>query len=197
MESDVSTWFLLLAAAVLVTFVILGFTFWFIWRAFRQVGGVSPYTGVPLRRALDLPYYTIETTFRYLNSYHQYDNRIFSLKKAAFCRDTGRIFQNAVTWYDAIKVDWSFLRKRYPGYYVSWGSLTRDQQQLIRESHDSLEGFQTEFSCPYPLPREITPEYIYTKPGPLYVDFGSKILLGWKVVPGTNLEVLIVQKPIK
>ena len=34
-----------------------------------------------------------------------------------------------------------------------------------------------------------------TRPGPLYVDIETKVLLGWKVVPGTDLEVLIVQKP--
>jgi hypothetical protein len=92
-------------------------------------------------------------------------------------------------------VDWNFLQKRYPGKYVSWGSLTEDQKKEVREQHVSLEGFQTEFSCPEPMPRAIEPKYAFIKPGPLYVDIDHKVLLGWKEVPGTEMEVLIVQKP--
>lgn len=194
---DTKTWVLLFAVAVIATFALLVFIFWFTWRTTTKAQAVSPYTGIPLRRATELPYYAVEKVFKYLNSYHQYDNRIFVLNRASFCRETGRIFQNSVTWYDIIKIDWRFLTKRYPGNYVSWGSLTREQQQLILNSHESLEGFQTELSSPVPQPKAILPEYIYTKPGPLYVDFEKKILLGWKVVPGTELEVLIVQKPVK
>jgi len=190
-------WVVLLSVAIMATFAILIAVFWYTWKSFRQSGGVCPYTGAPLRRATDLPYYSVERIFTYLNSYHQFDNRIFLLKKSMFCRDTGRIFQNTVNWFGIANVDWSFLIKRFPGYYVSWGSLTSEQQRYIREAHESLDGFQTEKSCPFPSPREITPEYTYTKPGPLYVDFSSKILLGWKIVPGTNLEILIVQKPVK
>ncbi len=194
---DTRTWVVIFAIAVVATFVLLGFIFWFTWRTTTKAQSVSPYTGLPLRRATELPYYAVEKIFKYLNSYHQYDNRIFLLRRASFCRETGRIFQNSVTWYDIIKINWNFLRKRYPGNYVSWGSLSRDQQQLIREAHESLEGFQTELSSPNRLPRAIEPEYIYTKPGPLYVDFEKKLLLGWKEVPGTELEILIVQKPVK
>jgi len=98
---------------------------------------------------------------------------------------------------DTVKVDWTFLQKRYPGIWVSWGSLNSDQQRAISDAHESLEGFQTEVSSPSPAPRAIEPEYAYTKPGPLYVDIQTKVLLGWKVVPGTELEVLIVQKPVR
>ncbi len=191
------TWVVLLSVAIMTTFIILFAVFWYTWQSFRQVNGVSPYTGTPLRKATEIPYYSMERVFRYLNSYHQYDNQIFLIKRSMFCRDTGRIFQNTVSWLGIAKVDWSFLIKRYPGYYVSWGSLTTEQQRYIQEAHETLDGFQTESSCPFPLPKEITPEYVYTKPGPLYVDFSSKILLGWKVVPGTDLEILIVQKPVK
>lgn len=132
-----------------------------------------------------------------MNSYHQYDNRIFDINRAAFCRELGRLFPDSLTWYNSISVDWNFLRKRYPGNYISWGSLTSEQQQLVREMHDSLEGFQTEMSSPDPAPRAVTPEYAFIKPGPLYIDYETKILLGWKIIPGTEFEVLIVQKPIK
>jgi len=194
---DSGTWVVLLSVAIMATFAVLITVFWYTWKSFKRAGAVSPYTGSPLRKATDLPYFSVERIFKYLNSYHQYDNRIFLLKRAMFCRDTGRVFQNTISWLNIENVNWSFLIKRFPGYYVSWGSLTHDQQQLIREAHDSLDGYQTETSCPFPSPREITPEYIYVKPGPLYVDFNSKILLGWKVVPGTELEVLILQKPVK
>jgi methionyl-tRNA synthetase len=37
-----------------------------------------------------------------------------------------------------------------------------------------------------PSPRAIESEFAYTKPGPLYVDINTNILLGWQVVPGTE-----------
>ena len=128
---------------------------------------------------------------------HEYDNKFFDLNKAAICRTTGRIFPDSVTWYGAVEVDWNFLQKRYRGEYVSWGSLTEEQKTIIKERHLSLEGFQTKFSSPNPSPRFIEPEYAYTIPGPLYVDIRTGILLGWKCVPDTELEVLIVQKPFE
>ena len=91
----------------------------------------------------------------------------------------------------------AFCKSGILGNYVSWGSLTKESQDAIRDAHASLDGFQTSESSPTPSPRAIEPEYVYTKPGPLYVDLETKVLLGWKVVPGTELEVLIVQKPIK
>ncbi len=102
-----------------------------------------------------------------------------------------------MTWFGAIKVEWDFLQKKYPGKFVSWGSLIEEQKEIIRGRHKSLDGFQTDFSSPVPSPRKIDPEYAYTKPGPLYVDIDTNVLLGWKVVPGTELEVLIVQKPVE
>jgi hypothetical protein len=137
----------------------------------------------------------MEKVLRYLYRYKQYDNRLFDLSKASFCRETGRIFQDSITWYDTISVDWGFLQKRYPGNYVSWGSLTLEQQSDIRDRHDALDGFQTERSSRRSSPRDVEPEFAFTKPGPLYVDVNTGILLGWKEVPGTDLEVLIVQKP--
>jgi hypothetical protein len=191
------SWTIILAAIILGSFTLLIVLFWFGWRLTQRSYSVSPYTGVPLRRTAEISYYSAERVLRFLYDLQQYDNRIFKLNCAAFCRETGRIFQDCVTWYDTIKIDWTFLQKRYPGHYVSWGSVSKEFQEIIRESHVSLEGFQTDRSSPTPSPRAIEPEYAYTKPGPLYVDPTTKILLGWKIVPGTDLEVLIVQKPIK
>lgn len=185
----------LLAALILTLFILLIIGFWIGWRLSQRSHSVSPYTGVPLRRAIEIPYSSAEKILGFLYDHQQYDNRIFKLRRAAFCRETGRIFQNCVSWFDTINVDWTFLQKRYPGHYVSWGSLSKEQQEEIRKEHSTLEGFQTEQSSPLPAPRAIQSEFAYTKPGPLYVDLDSKILLGWKEVPGTEFEVLIIQKP--
>lgn len=177
--------------ALVVTFVsyIIGY------RLLNQPASVSPYGRMPLRRASDLSYDSKERVLRYLFEMHQYDNPMFDMEKAAFCRETGRVFSHALTWYGIIKVDWSFLQKRYPGIYVSWGSLSDDQKEMIRSSHHSLDGYQTEYSSPEPAPSRIEPFYAMAAPGPLYVDLNTRILLGWKRVPLSDLEVLVVQKP--
>lgn len=189
-------WVIVIGVIILIAFLALFAVFWIVWRFTQRSHSLSPYTGIPLRRAVEIPYSSAERILRFLYQFQQYDNRIFKLRRAAFCRETGRIFQDCVTWFDVIHLDWNFLQKRYPGHYVSWGSLNRDQQEAIRKEHSSLEGFQTEQSSPFPAPRAIESEYVYLKPGPLYVDLQSKTLLGWKEVPGTEFEVLIVQKPL-
>lgn len=185
-------WFLFV---VLLTFsfLVAGF-FTQAWIRRKQVA-LSPYTKKPLRRGLDIPYQTREKVLRYLFFMHQYDNRMFDVTKAAFCRETGRLFPNAVSYFDTIHVDWTFLQKRYPGTYVSWGSLSHEQKEMIKASHHTLEGYQTALSSRNPAPSMIETMYAYETPGPLYVDLETKVLLGWKVVPGTDLEVLVVQKP--
>ncbi len=194
--SENTTWALLFAFAILGSFALLFTAFWFTWwKSKRQ--GICPYTGLPLRPATDLSFFTCERTLQFLYHFRQYDNRVFKLSKAAYSRETGRIFTDCINIFDNIYVDWTFLNKRYPGGYVSWGSLNEDQQKAIRKVHGSLEAFQTETSSPTPSPRAIEPEYCYTKPGPLYVNFETKVLLGWQMVPGTEVEILIVQKPIK
>ena len=190
-----TTQLLLLSFAILASFLLLvGLAFFSHWWL-RNDTCPSPYTKTPLRRASTLSYNSMVKVLRYLYNFQQYDNRIFLFGKSAFCRETGRIFQDCVTWYDTIRVDWTFLEKRHPGNWVSWGSLQEDQKAEIYYLHDSLEGFQVEFSSPNPAPRQIEPQYANAKPGPLYVDIDTKILLGWKMIPDSDLEVLIVQKP--
>lgn len=182
--------FILLTVLILFT----GFIY-SIWLT-RRKDSISPYSRLPLRRASELSYDSMERVLRFLYNMHQYDNRIITFKNAAFCRETGRIFPNAITWYNKIEVDWTFLQKRHPGRYVSWGSLTEEQQEIVKSYHDTLEGFQTEFSSPIPQPSIIDAKYAFAQPGPLYVDVDTNVLLGWKVVPETDLEVLIVQNPV-
>jgi hypothetical protein len=175
--------------------LIFGVFFAVAWWIERQRDSNSPYSGKPLRRAEYLSFYAKEQVLRYLYDYASYDNRMFKLSDAALCRETGRIFPNALTWYGVLYVDWKFLQKRLPGHYVSWGSLSMEQQEIIRRMQGSLKGYQTEFSSPRSSPREIEPEYAFMKPGPLYVNVETHTLVGWKSVPGTDYEVLIVQRP--
>lgn len=187
----------LFGLAILGVFFLLFGVFWFSWWMQRREVSLSPYTGMPLRRATTLSFSTMEKTLRFLLEMRQYDNPIFNFNKAAVCRETGRIFTNCVTWYDTIKVDWSFIQRRYSGHFVSWGSLSKEQQEGLRKVHDSLSAYQTEQSCSNPSPRMVDSKYVYIKPGPLYVEINSGVLLGWQIVPDTEIEVLVIQKPTK
>lgn len=188
--------FVLFVLFVGIVFALLIALFWFSRTLYISRESPSPYTGTPLRRASELPFMTKIYIERYLKQLRQYDNRPFNINKAAFCRDTGRIFPNCQTWTGAIVCDWNFLQKRYPGSYVSWGSLSKEQKEELQKAHGIIIGFQTEQSCPEPLPKMIQEDYVFTSPGPLYVDLSTQMLLGWKSVPDTDFEVLIVQKPL-
>lgn len=179
--------------------VFLGFFVVFVIALFFQRArpDVSPYSGLPLRNGSDLSYAAREKILRFLFDMKAYDNRMFDLSKAAVCRETGRVFPDAVNIFSNIKVNWGFLVKRYPGSYVSWGSLSEEQREEILSHHGEVKGFQMKESSKIASPRLIEPEFALLKPGPLYVDFEKKVLLGWKIVPDTEFEVLIVQKPIK
>ncbi|MBA3602653.1 MAG: hypothetical protein H0W50_03215 [Parachlamydiaceae bacterium] len=181
--------------AILGAFFLLFGIFWFSWRYGRRPTALSPYSGMPLRRGSDLSYFYSESVLRYLYQMRDPNNPMFDLRKAAMCRETGRIFPNGINWFDVINVDWDFLKKRRPGNYVSWGSLSVDQKEHLTKIHHDLSGYQTEFSSENPLPRAVEPKYAMKKPGPLYVDINNYVLLGWKIVPETELEVLIVKHP--
>lgn len=180
---------------ILLFFILMVLAFFFVAWTKRHERGISPYSGMPLRKAEDLPYESKKKILKYLYDLSEYDNRLFELKKAVVCRETGRVFQDAVTWYGTVPLDWTFIQKRFPGNYVSWGSLNDTQQGIIRSAHYTLDRFQTEHSSTEPAPRSIEKEYIYVKPGPLYVDLQTKVLVGWQRVPGTEFELLIVQRP--
>ncbi len=181
--------------AVLAAFFLMFGAFWLGWWLNRKEASLSPYTGLPLRRATGISYFSLEKLYRFLHDRHQYENRILDIQRAALCRETGRLFGDCITWYGSIQVDWNFIQKRFPGNYVSWGSLTEEQQETIRSAHDSLEGFQTFYSSSQPSPRLVESKYAMAVPGPLYVEIKTGTLVGWMCVPDTELEVLIVQKP--
>jgi len=183
------------SSLILVIGVMLFFLFWG-WRSTKKKNEIlSPYTGNPVRRFDSLSYESIEKVKEFMERQAGYDNRMFNIHRAVVCRDTGRIFPNAITWYGKMELDWTFLQKRHLGDYVSWGSLTKETQREIQNLHDSLEEFQTELSSTVPSPRIIEKSLAYLKPGPLYVNPDTNELLGWKCIPDSELEVLIVQKP--
>lgn len=144
---------------------------------------------------VDFPKSLTRQVEEFLKGLPQPENGPFDINYAAICRDTKRIFPNAVTRGEVIRLNWDFLDKRYRGNWVSWGSLSEMQQGMIKLHHRSVEGFQLEKSCPNRKPEDIESWYAILRPGPLYVDVATKILLGWQRVPGTDFEVLVVKKP--
>lgn len=189
---DMTVFGILILLIFLLLFTLFAFSVW----ASRTPGSMSPYSRQPMRKGGDLPYSSKVKVLRFLYDMHQYDNRIFEFETAAVCRETGRIFPKVVTWYGVIKLDWTFLQKRYPGKYVSWGSLTEERKEFIKDAHEPLTGYQTEFSSAIPQPKLVEAKYAFAKPGPLYVDIETMVLLGWQCVPDSDLEVLVVRKPI-
>lgn len=154
-----------------------------------------PYTGLPLQPAFAIPLPTKQKIYAYLRDFGGFDNRPFRFAKAAFDRESGRIFQDCVDWKGKMELDWTFLLKKYQGQWISWGSLSEEMKRKVKERHSTIDGFQTERSSPEPSPTKVESMYVYTKPGPLYVDINSMVLMGWKLVPDTSVEVLIVQQP--
>lgn len=192
-ESAGALFFLLMMIAI----VVIGLIFVGGWWFFNRRGSKSPYGRGGMVRGTAISYEAVERVHDYLSSLTPSDNPIFSLEKAAICKRTGRIFPDAVNRFDVVVVGWDFLKKRHPGNWVSWGSLTSAERKRVRESHHTLSGFQVEESSGRAVPSQVEVQYMLLKPGPLYVDVKSKVIMGWKVVPETELEVLVVQSPTK
>lgn len=195
---DEKTSVLIFAFLVLFSFCFLCVFAYISYRLQNQKPPLCPYTGNKLRLGEYVPLSSAIKIMRFLYyTIHNFENRVFPMKRSMVCRDTGRIFQDCIRWWGTAHVDWDFIQKRYPGTYVSWGSLSSDLQREFKESHPSLEGFQTEFSSANINPKDVEERFVYMKPGPLYCDIQTKVLIGWKCVPETQYEVLIVQKPLK
>jgi hypothetical protein len=187
-------------AILLISFflvlAILGALLWYGWYISKTRGAVCPYTKGPLVLGTDVAPSIIAFVDGFLLGQPQPENEPFDFARAAVCEKTGRIFPNCVMRGERIRLDWSFLQKRYPGNYVSWGSLSQIEQWQVRRCHESMAGFQLEGGSTMPLAKDIDLYHARKKPGPLYVDKTTKVLLGWKEVPGTRFEVLVVQKPL-
>lgn len=189
---------MIFAFLILFAFSVLCVIAYISYRLQNQKPCVCPYTGKNLRLGEYVPLSSVIKIMKFLYyGIHNYENRVFPMKRSLVCRDTGRIFQDSISWWGRAHVDWDFIQKRYPGVYVSWGSLSSDLQREFKERHPSLDGFQTKFSSANVNPKDIEERFVYMKPGPLYCDIQTKVLVGWKCVPETPYEVLIVQKPIR
>ena len=125
----------------------------------------------------------------------QPENPKIDFAAAAYCPATGRIFPNCVGPNEQVTLTWDFLSHRHKGTYVSWGSLSEEEQGILKLLHGSLEGYQTEKSSKRFRPEDVEEEFCSLAPGPLYVDRKEKVVIGWKKVPGTHFEVLVVQRP--
>lgn len=183
---------------VLLSLLVIACMVFFFWLGYWWVNrrcSYCPYIRRRLEPATLLSYEVVERAHDFMSHFNSEQNPAFELKDASVCRETGRIFPDTVSANGVIHVDWDFLSDRYPGNWVSWGSLSEADQRRVRASHVTLRGYQTEVSCPLPKPSSIHMPYTLTKPGPLYVDLATYNLLGWKQLPGTNFEMLIVQTP--
>jgi hypothetical protein len=185
----------LLIFSVLLMFGVFSFMLWFGWWVSIKKGSPCPYTGKPMKLGVDIAASVQQYVEAFMLSHEQPENKPFDFRFAAISEETGRIFPDCVKKAEIVSLDWSFIQKRHRGKFVSWGSLSEIEQGHIKLLHESLVGFQTEKSCLNPVPKDVTAEFSLLKPGPLYVDRETKVLLGWKEVHGTEFEVLIVQKP--
>lgn len=200
MNPDIETLGLGAIIVLLLSFVlvigVMIFLLWIGWFSSKKRGSLSPYSKMPMKLGIDIAPSMRRYVDEFILSHTQPENEPFDFDTAAICQETGRIFPKAVIRGQFVRLGWDFLERRYPGTYVSWGSLSQEEQATLRMLHDTLAGYQIETSCPLALPSQIDSYYALTKPGPLYVDRVKKVLLGWKEVPGTEFEVLIVQLPL-
>jgi len=176
--------------------LLLGFVFWMNWRHEALRGDLCPYTGKPMRLGMDVAHSVAEMVHSFLEELGQTDNPPIDFSHAAYCPETGRIFPDCISSKERISLSWDFITKRCSGTFVSWGSLSPEEQGELKLIHSSLEGFQLQCSSSRPRPEDIEADLAVISPGPLYVDRISKILVGWKKVPGTYFEVLVVQRPL-
>jgi hypothetical protein len=131
----------------------------------------------------------------FLQEEPQPENPPIDFLLASYCPQTGRIFPNTVTEKERVQLSWDFLKRRWPGMFISWGALSEEERGVVRLLHGSLDGFQTEHSSTHVAPESVVEEFSSLAPGPLYIDQKTKVVIGWKKVPGTYFEVLVVQQP--
>jgi hypothetical protein len=179
----------LFSAAFVAAFFYIG------WHFFNRPGTKSPYADIFLNDAATLTYDAVRHVHAFMTMLPQPENAFFDITKAAVCKTTGRLFPDSIGKRGVVTLKKSLIQQRYPGRYMLWETLTEQQKSLVIAAHDTMEGFQLQGSATSSRPYEIRRCYRRLKPGPLYVDRKTNILVGWKNVPETDLEVLVVQKP--
>lgn len=186
---------LVVFASLVAVLVILFFLLWVGWKKEGIRGNSCPYCGRPMRLGIDVASSLSAMVQAYLEEQPQPENPKIDFVRAAYCPVTGRIFPECVTSTEQVTVSWNFIKKRCEGTFVSWGALSEEEKGILKILHGSLEGFQTEQSSSHVRPEDVEEEYSALSPGPLYIDRKSKTVMGWKKVPGTYFEVLVVQQP--
>jgi hypothetical protein len=186
---------LLLALGFLLAGALLLLLWWTGYWLSNKSTQSSPYGQGSLRRADELSFSASMHLQNFLNGLEDDCEALIDVSRSAICARTGRIFPDVINRWGELSLDWRFLRRCYDKPLVSWGSLSSDAQQHLRARHRSLEGFQTELSSQRARPQDVEYELAVLKPGPLYVDPKTAVVVGWKMVPCTDLEVLVRQKP--
>lgn len=184
----------LFIGSVVFILCLMLFMLWFGWWASQKRGSRSPYSGCPMMFGVDLPISVGKRINDFLGSFDPTDNPQIDLPFAAICRETKRVFPKCVI-KGFVSLSWRFLKDRCAGTWISWGSLTETQKAYFKLHHISLEGFQTGDSSQNRLPEHVGSYHALLKPGPLYVDLQTKKAMGWRMVPDTEFEVLIVKRP--
>ena len=186
---------MLIVFSLIAIFGLFCFLLWFSWKKEKVRGSTCPYCRVPMSLGIDVARSMTNMVDVFMEDQPQPENPKIDFATAAYCPTTGRIFPNCVGQGEQVTLDWDFLSKRHKGTYVSWGALAEEEQGILKLLHGSLEGFQTEKSSTRLRPEDVEEEFSSIAPGPLYVDRKEKVVIGWKKVPGTHFESLVVQRP--
>jgi hypothetical protein len=193
-ETGFKAIFILVVALVGVLFVLFSLL-WVGWKEEAIRGDRSPYAKCPMRLGVDIAKTVARMVNAFLKDFPGEDNPPIDFEKAAYCPETGRIFPGCVSSTEKVSLSWDFIVRRMNGTFISWGAISEEEQGVIKLLHDSLEGFQVAKSSKKLRPQDVEETYAFLSPGPLYIDRRTKVLMGWKKVPGTSFEVLIVQRP--
>ena len=186
---------ILIIASLVAILGLFCFLLWFSWKKEKIRGNTCPYCKEPMCLGIDVARSMTNMVDVFMEDQPQPENPKIDFALAAYCPVTGRIFPNCIGPNEQVMLAWDFLNKRHKGAYVSWGALSEEERGILKLLHGSLEGFQTEQSSNQHRPEDVEEEFSSLAPGPLYVDRKERVVIGWKKVPGTHFEVLVVQRP--
>jgi len=192
--SQVQHFFIVVGILIALVFLLVCI-FWITWKREGIRGDRCPYCKRSLRLGGDVAVSLAGIVNAFLQEESQEENPPIEFPLASYCPETGRIYPKSVSEKERIQLSWDFIKRRWPGTFISWGALSEEEKGVVRLLHGSLDGFQTEYSSTLPNPESVGGEFSSLSPGPLYIDRETKTLLGWKKVPGTYFEVLVVQQP--
>ena len=193
-QIDIQT-ILLIIGTLMVIFATLFAVIWIGWKKEGKRGSGCPYCGKSMRLGADVAFSIRGMVKAFMEEQQGSENETIDFAQAAYCPVTGMIFPNCLAPGEQVNLSWDFIKARCPGTYVSWGSLSAEEQGVLKLLHDPLEGFQMDKSSAHSRPEDVEEDLAMAAPGPLYVDRKEKVLVGWKNVPGTYFQILVVQRP--